>query len=254
MQDKQRWMNVSIVTPNGVVGNDVLITGDRITEIVPRQTPTGADWRIIDGKGQILFPGMIDLLQHGFDLNFYSAPVPGCVANSSALLPERGVTGFLPSILSMPPGDMPGTLRDLAQQCSEAMGARALGVHSEGPCFGVAGAHNPNNLLPPSLPLADSMLSASDGRLKAVTIAPELEGAEAFIKHMKHNGVSVHLGHSAALADNVSRYVSWGIDAVTHMYNALPGLPPDGSGVRRFSLSDALIAEPDLALGLICDG
>ncbi len=85
-------------------------------------------------------------------------------------------------------------------------------------------------------------------------MAPELEGAEHFIRLMKQHGVSVHLGHSRALADNVSRYVSWGIDAVTHMYNVTRSLPPDESGVHPFSLPDALIAEPQLALGLICDG
>lgn len=254
MQIKQKWTNVSIVTPGGVVRKDLLIDGDRISGLVAQDTATGANRQIVDGGGQILFPGMIDLLQHGFDLNFYSDPKPGCVASSSDLLPAYGVTGFLPSILSMPPNEMPGTLADLAQQCGEARGARAIGVHSEGPCFGVAGAHNPKNLLPPTVTLADKILDSADGKLRAVTIAPELDGAEAFIKHMKQAGVSVHLGHSAALADNVSRYVSWGIDAVTHMYDALPGLPPDGSGVHAFSLPDALIAEPDLALGLICDG
>ena len=254
MQIKQKWTNVSIVTPNGVVRKDLLIDGDRISALVAPEETTGTDWRIVDGGGQVLYPGMIDLLQHGFDLNFYSDPKPGCVANSSELLPTHGVTGFLPSILSMPPNEMPGTLANLAQQCGEARGARAIGLHSEGPCFGVAGAHNPNNLLLPTLTLADEILNSGDGKLRAVTIAPELEGAEAFIKHMKQSGVSVHLGHSEALADNISRYVSWGIDAVTHMYDALPSLPPDGSGVHRFSLPDALIAEPGLALGLICDG
>ncbi len=254
MQIKQKWTDILIVTPNGVVRKDLLIEGNRISALVAPEEPTGADWRIVNGGGQLLYPGMIDLLQHGFDLNYYSDPKPGCIAASSDLLPIHGVTGFLPSILSMPPNEMPGTLADLAQQCGEAQGARAIGIHSEGPCFGVAGAHNPSNLLLPTLALADKILESADGKLRALTIAPELEGAEAFIKHMKKSGVSIHLGHSEALAYNISRYVSWGIDAVTHMYDALPSLPPDGSGVHVFSLPDALIAEPDLALGLICDG
>ena len=254
MQVNQKWVNVDIVTPSGQLRKNLLITGDHITAIIDPDTPTSSDWKVIDGGGNIVFPGMIDLLQHGFDLNFYTDPKAGCVANSSELLPAFGVTGFLPSIMSMPPNEMPQTLRDLSRQCSEAQGARAIGVHSEGPCFSLAGAHNPKNLLLPSVPLADKMLEATLGKLKAVTIAPELDGAEAFIKHMKKSNVSVHLGHSAALPDNVTRYVSWGIDAVTHMYDALPSMPPDGTGVQVFSLPDALIAEPNLALGLICDG
>jgi N-acetylglucosamine-6-phosphate deacetylase len=38
------------------------------------------------------------------------------------------------------------------------------------------------------------------------------------------------------------------------MYNVTRSLPPDDSGVHPFSLPDALISEPGLALGLICDG
>ncbi|MFV2093834.1 MAG: N-acetylglucosamine-6-phosphate deacetylase, partial [Hyphomicrobiales bacterium] len=254
MQAKQKWTNVSIVTPHGVVRQDLAIANDRISALFEPGTPTGSDWLTNDGKGQILFPGMIDLLQHGFDVNFYHAPTPGCVADSSQLLPAHGVTGFLPSIGSLPPDKIMGILADLARQCGEAKGARALGVHSEGPCLNAPGAHNPKNLQLPTLALADEMLKATDGRLSAVTIAPELDGAEAFVKLMKKSGISIHLGHSQALADNVSRYVSWGIDAVTHMYNVTRTQPPSDDGVHNFSLPDALLAEPDLALGLICDG
>lgn len=253
-QMKQRWTDVSIVTQDGATGKDLLVQGERISALVEPDMPTGADWLVIKGGGQILFPGMLDVLQHGFELNFYHQSAPGCVAGSSALLPAHGVTGFLPSIGSLPAGDMASILADLARQCGEARGARALGVHSEGPCFGAPGAHNPQNLRLPTPELADEMLEATDGKLRAITIAPELEGAEAFIKGMKKCGVSVHLGHSRALADNVSRYVSWGIDAVTHMYNVTGAQPPEDNGVHVFSLADALIAEPDLALGLICDG
>jgi len=52
----------------------------------------------------------------------------------------------------------------------------------------------------------------------------------------------------------VSRYVGWGIDAVTHMYDVMRTLPPDNSGVHVFSLPDALMAERHLALGVVADG
>jgi N-acetylglucosamine-6-phosphate deacetylase len=254
MQVKQHWTNVSIITPSGPVHQDLLIENDRISALVEPASPTGTDWHVIDGSRQILFPGMIDVLQHGFDVNFYHEPTPGCVANSSSLLPAHGVTGFLPTIGSLSPNKTAPILADLAAQCADAKGARALGVHSEGPCFGAPGAHNPENLLLPTLDLAHQFIDAAGGKLLAITVAPELDGAEPFIRLMKQNGVSVHLGHSRALADNVSRYVSWGIDAVTHMYNVTRSLPPDESGVHPFSLPDALMAEPGLALGLICDG
>ena len=254
MQVKQKWKNVVIITPDGSVRKDLMIEGERISALLSPTETTGSDVKTIDGRGQILFPGMIDVLQHGFEFNFYHEPTPGCVADSSTLLPSHGVTGFLPTIGSLAPSKTAGILADLAGQCAQATGARALGVHSEGPCFGAPGAHNPENLLLPTLDLGHQLIDAADGKLLAVTVAPELEGAEAFIRLMKQAGVSVHLGHSCALADDISRFVSWGIDAVTHMYNVTKSLPPDNSGVHPFSLPDALMAEPDLALGIICDG
>ncbi|ODT70840.1 MAG: N-acetylglucosamine-6-phosphate deacetylase [Pelagibacterium sp. SCN 63-23] len=251
---KQKWVGALVVTPTGVVLRDLLIDGDRIADLVLPGTPLGDDWLVVEHRGRIIFPGLIDLLQHGFDVNLYSDTTPNGVADSAAKLPARGVTAFLPSIGCQPPNAFADMLARLSAACVRAQGARAIGIHSEGPCFNSPGAHNPQNLQLPSPALAHLMLDSADGRLAAVTIAPELPGAEAFIRTMKDHGVSIHFGHSQAAPDDVSRYVSWGIDAVTHMYDVMRTLPPDNSGVHVFSLPDALLAERNLALGVVADG
>lgn len=251
---KQNWAGGLVVTPSGVVRRDVLVEGERIVGLALPGAVTGADWQKVDVAGKLVFPGMIDVLQHGFDLNLYSDATPDGVRDSSAKLTARGVTAFLPSIGCQPPAEFSGVLERLADACARATGARAIGIHSEGPCFNSPGAHNPQNLQLPSPELAKKMLDSAKGWLAAVTIAPELPGAEAFIKTMKAEGVSIHFGHSQAAPDDVSRYVSWGIDAVTHMYDVMRTLPPDNSGVHVFSLPDALMAERHLALGVVADG
>ena len=100
----------------------------------------------------------------------------------------------------------------------------------------------------------EELIDATHGKLKAVTIAPEMEGSEAFIKRLKKDNVSIHLGHSGANPKDVPMFADWGVDAVTHMYDALPTYPADDTGVHVLSLTDALIAESRIALGLICDG
>lgn len=254
MQVKQKWSNASLVTPAGVIARDLLIEGDRIVDLALPGTPVSEDWQVIDTSGKLLFPGLIDLLQHGFDVHLYNDAELGGVAASSQSQLSRGVTAFLPSISCLPPAEMAGVLGRLADEVDGAKGTRALGIHSEGPCFNSPGAHNPQNLQQPSDDLAKRMLDAAKGRLKAVTLAPELPGSESFIKIMKAAGVSIHFGHSQAKPDDVARYVSWGIDGVTHMYNVMRALEPDESGVHVFSLPDALLAEPGLALGVIADG
>lgn len=251
---KHRWRNATLITPQGEAARDLLVENGRIAAIVEWDSSTSEDWQSTDATGKIIFPGIIDLLQHGFDVNLYNDAADGAVAHSSQLLLARGVTGFLPSISCLPRGTLEATLERLSAQTEQAMGSRALGVHSEGPCFASPGAHNVKNIIPPSAELAQAMLAATSGRLRAVTVAPELPGAEAFIRALKKAGVSIHLGHSKAKAPDVPRYVSWGIDAVTHMYNVMPTEPPGNMGLHIVSLTDALLAEPNLALGLICDG
>jgi N-acetylglucosamine-6-phosphate deacetylase len=251
---KQRWRNATLVTPDGAMEKDLLIEKGRFSAIVERNSSTGEDWQTIDASGRLLYPGIIDLLQHGFDVNLYCDTTPGAVAHSAELLLARGVTGFLPSIPCVAPGTLEGVLIRLSADIGKAKGARALGIHSEGPCFASPGAHNPQNIVLPSVDLAERMLRAAEGRLKAVTVAPELPGAEPFIAVLKKAGVSIHLGHSRAAPADVSRYVGWGIDAVTHMYNVMPTEPPGQMGLHILSLTDALLAERGVALGLICDG
>jgi N-acetylglucosamine-6-phosphate deacetylase len=243
-----------LVTPNGALEQDLLIENGRFRAIIERDSNTGADWENIAADGRLIYPGLIDLLQHGFDVHLYADTTPDAVKSNSELELARGVTGFLPSIPCVAPGTLAGVLGRLAADVAQARGARALGIHSEGPCFAAPGAHNPRNIVLPSVALAEEMIAAAGGWLRAVTVAPELPGAEPFIRRLKEAGVSIHLGHSRARPQDVARYVSWGIDAVTHMYNVMPTEPPGEMGVHVLSLTDALMAERGLALGLICDG
>lgn len=254
MTVNQRWRNITAVTPNGMVSQDLLIRGDRFAGFIDPEEPSGAHWMDVDGKGAILYPGIIDLLQHGMFRQLYADALPGGVETASQFLLSCGATGFLPSFGCTAAPRMFEVLAELSRQCRTARGARALGVHSEGPCFADPGAHDPRNIVDPSVPLAEAMLEAADGMLAAVTLAPERPGAEGFIARLKREGVSIHLGHSHAEPADVPRYVSWGIDAVTHLFNAMPPKPYGGMGIHPYSLPDALMAERDLALGLICDG
>ena len=255
MQHKQRFTNVTLVTPSGEEDKDLLIEGDKIAQILNRNENLSDDWKIIDGHNNYIFPGMIDVLQHGFMNYLYGHAEENCTVDNAKLLPSVGVTGFLPSTPCLPPETTGNFLNALSNDIDKAKeGARVLGIHSEGPCFALAGAHDPKNLRNPSIPLAEELLEASQGKLKAVTLAPEMDGSEHFIKRLKKDNISIHLGHSGANPIDVPKFADWGVDAVTHMYDALPTYPADDTGVHVLSLTDALIAESRIALGLICDG
>jgi N-acetylglucosamine-6-phosphate deacetylase len=255
MQAKQRFTNVTLVTPFGEKNQDLLVDDDLIVDIVDRDVPLSDEFQIFDGQDNYIFPGMIDVLQHGFLNYLYGHAEENCAVDNAKLLPGVGVTGFLPSTPCLPPEQVHQLLNNLSNDIDKSKeGARILGIHSEGPCFALPGAHNPKNLRNPSLELAEELIDATHGKLKAVTIAPEMEGSEAFIKRLKKDNISIHLGHSEANPEDVPMFADWGVDAVTHMYDALPTYPADDTGVHVLSLTDALIAESRIALGLVCDG
>ena len=255
MQHKQRFTNVTLVTPYGEEDKDLLIDSDKIVDILNPNENISDDWKIIDGQNNFIFPGMIDVLQHGFLNYLYGHAEENCTADNSKILPSVGVTGFLPSTPCLPPEKTKTLLNALSNDIDKAKeGARVLGIHSEGPCFALPGAHDPKNLRNPSAPVAEELLDACQGKLKALTLAPEMNGSEEFIKRLKKENISIHLGHSGANPIDVPKFADWGVDAVTHMYDALPTYPPDDTGVHVLSLTDALIAETRIALGVICDG
>ena len=255
MQHKQRFTNVTLVTPYGEEDKDLLIDGDKIVDILNPNENISDEWKIIDGQNNFIFPGMIDVLQHGFLNYLYGHAEENCTVDNSKILPSVGVTGFLPSTPCLPPEKTKTLLNALSNDIDKAKeGARVLGIHSEGPCFALPGAHDPKNLRNPSVSLAEELLDACQGKLKALTLAPEMNGSEEFIKRLKKEKISIHLGHSGANPIDVPKFADWGVDAVTHMYDALPTYPPDDTGVHVLSLTDALIAETRIALGVICDG
>ena len=255
MQAKQRFTNVTLITPTGAKSQDLLVDDGLIVDIIEKDTQIDANFQIIDGNNNYIFPGMIDVLQHGFLNYLYGHAEENCAVDNAKILPSVGVTGFLPSTPCLPPEQTHELLNNLATDIDKVKeGARVLGIHSEGPCFSLPGAHNPKNLRNPSIDLAEELIRSTNGKLKAVTIAPEMEGSEEFIKRLKKDNISIHLGHSGANPLDVPMFVDWGVDAVTHMYDALPTYPADDTGVHVLSLTDALIAEPRIALGVICDG
>ena len=51
MQAKQRFTNVTLVTPNGEKNQDLLIKDDLIVDIIDKDSSVSDDFQIYDGEG-----------------------------------------------------------------------------------------------------------------------------------------------------------------------------------------------------------
>ena len=101
----------------------------------------------------------------------------------------------------------------------------------------------------PSINELSEMIQAAGDKLVSMTIAPELNGMEGFIKALKQHNITTMIGHSAANAQQVLKALSYGADGFTHLYNAnSQHLHREPGVVTGAFLDDNSFCE------LICDG
>ncbi len=76
-------------------------------------------------------------------------------------------------------------------------------------------------------------IEVSNNTIKVVSVSPELEGAEEFIRYLKNEGIKIAIGHSNATFEEAKIGIDAGATIATHLYN----------GMRAFSHRDPSIIE-----------
>ncbi|MGI8517153.1 MAG: N-acetylglucosamine-6-phosphate deacetylase [Acidimicrobiia bacterium] len=196
--------------------------------------------------GELVAPGLIDLQVNGaYGHDFTSDPTS--IWEVGRRLPEQGVTGFLPTIITSPPEVMERAIEAIQSRPANYLGAEPLGLHFEGPMLSPnrPGVHDPALMRPPSPDLIETW-TAANGVLM-LTLAPELPGAEAVVKTLTQAGVIVSAGHTAATYEEAQAGFDWGITAVTHLFNAMAPFGHRAPGLIGATFDSAVA-------GLICDG
>ncbi len=176
----------------------------------------------------IVLPGFIDQHIHGAG---GSDGMDGTNADISAIattLAKEGTTSFLATTMTNSNENILKSLTAVKDyiKSDNRDGARLLGVHLEGPFIAPAhkGAQPLEHVKSPSIELFDEYNNASGNSIKIVTLAPEIDGADKLIKHLKDKKVVASIGHSGAKFADVEKAVSNGATNITHTYNAQSGL------------------------------
>jgi N-acetylglucosamine-6-phosphate deacetylase len=225
-----------------LVPGDVLVEDGRVVAVGAAPAPGG-------GSG-IAVPGFLDLHINGLvGVDFLAADEDG-YARVSAALARTGVTGYLPTLITSPPADYAGALEVAAHavQAGSEHGARALGVHLEGPYLSPVwpGAHDPRHLRAPDI---EEALGLCDlGPVRMVTLAPELDGALELVSALTARGVVVSCGHSDADAACAGAAFDRGARAITHLWNAHRRWAPRDPGI-----GGAALVRPGVTVQAIVD-
>lgn len=244
----------TVVTPGGVIEDGIVLAEDGRIAFVGARGEAEPEPRsaVVEAAGSLVFPGLIDTHVHGSGGDDVTAADPEGIRRVSRALLRYGTTGYLPSTVSVEHGAL---LRAL-EACVEAEensepSAEILGVHVEGPFINPRkrGAHPPEALRDPDLDECREYLRAAPGRLKIMTLAPELPGGLDLVRLLVENGVVASLGHSEADYPTALLAIEAGASHATHLYNAMPALHH-----RRPNLTTACLVEPAVRAELILDG
>src|SRR5882757_91790 len=200
----------TLMTPTDTVQHPLVLVADgKILEIAARAArPVPAGVQVLDLGDGLLAPGYVDLHIHGgagFDVMDAHADA---LATVERLIVRSGVTEYFPTTVTAPLDTTLRALERLADaienrgQDNPPSNCRAcpLGIHLEGPFISHIrkGVHPAADLLPPKLETFDRFWQAARGRVRMMTIAPELDGAAEVIAEATRRGVCVSLGHSDA--------------------------------------------------------
>ncbi len=204
----------------------------------------------------VCIPGFVDLQVNGFcGVDFSSIDLTEeSFKKACRKLLREGNAAFLATVITSPIEVYRHNLPLMAKimNKSEFKGC-VLGFHIEGPFIskepGARGVHNPDWILEPDIALFDQLQQLADGKMKILTIAADIKGAEELASHVYEQKVTVSLGHQMALEEDINRLIKAGATALTHLGNAVPMLLP-----RHNNPIWAGLAADELTALIISDG
>jgi N-acetylglucosamine-6-phosphate deacetylase len=254
-----------LLTPTDTIEHPLmLVEHGRIVEILTESSrDVPAPVSLSDFGDRLIAPGYVDLHIHGsagYDvMDDRSEALPAI----EQLLARHGVTSYFPTTVTAP---MDTTLRALErlalaierqeqENVDAKIRARPLGIHLEGPFISHArrGVHPPRDLLAPTLALFERFWQAARGRIRMMTIAPELDGALEVIAEAARRGVCVSLGHSDADLATAERGIAAGATHATHTFNAMRPLDHRSPGILGAVLTDRRISADMIVDGVHLD-
>lgn len=184
-----------------------------------------------------LVPGLVDLHCHGvagYDVN------EGGAVEAIAKLRSLGVEWVCPTTVAAPLE----RIREIVEEVPPETPGFA-GFHLEGPYLSpaYAGAQPKEWLLLPSVEEFISVLGDLLPKVRILTLAPELPGAEPLIRFLYQNGVVVSAGHTDADKRAMEVAVSAGLRHITHMFNAMRPFHHRDPGIVGFGLTSTVTCE-----------
>ena len=223
--------------------NKALLISDKIEGIVEEnEIPEGAV--VIDCEGGYITPGFIDLHIHGYLGKDVCDATAESIRTIAGGLVENGVTGFLPTTMTVDMSVIKGALDACREvkNSGEYYGSTILGVHAEGPFISASkkGAQDERYILKPD----SDFVKANADIIKIITLAPEEDKDFLEIKRMAdETDVVVSMGHTSADYKTAMESTKNGVKHSTHLFNAMTPMTHRAPGVVGAALNSDVTCE-----------
>jgi len=218
--------NGKIILEDQVLENKVLIFNDKIVDIIDveyfnDQVISKKVLKIIDAEGKYVSPGFIDVHIHGSGGKDTMDGEVSALKTISETIAQNGVTGFLPTTMTMSKEKIYEALDTIKLAKKEIInGAKILGAHMEGPfiCEKYKGAQQKDYIIKPDFEFIKDYVDL----IKIITMAPEEDQEFKFIKEVKKDtDIVLSMGHTNSDFETAMEAVRYGISHATHTFNAM---------------------------------
>ena len=201
---------------------DLLVENGKIVRI-GKVKSWPKEYKIIDAGEKIVAPGFIDVHIQGGGGASVLKGTKEALQTISRTCAKFGTTGFLATSIFYP-GKENRHLKITAENVGcDLGGANLLGIHLEGPFISVEkkGGILLNSITKPSLNVLKKISDICQGRLRMMTLAPELPGNPEIIGRLVNSEVVASFGHSNASYEETLKGIDAGITHVTHLFNGM---------------------------------
>jgi N-acetylglucosamine-6-phosphate deacetylase len=250
-----------IVLADRVVGDHrVVVSGGRIEAVEKdrKTVPRGAT--VIDLKGSLLTPGMVDIHVHGGGGSDFMDATPEAVRTVCQTHLRHGTTTLFPTTTT-------GTIEQLESmfaacrsvlESGEPTGhARIAGIHLYGPYFAEdkVGCHKKDHTRTPDP--KEYQRYFKSGLVKIATCAAELPGAAVFYRAAARNGCLITCGHSNSTYQEMAAAFRAGMRHVDHFWcvmSSVTSLRPRCGTPMQAGMEQFVLVEPEMSTEVIADG
>jgi len=230
---------------------EIVVSGRLIESIHP----------LLDDRSELdagwVAPALFDLQINGCRGGNFSSPslTVDDIRHVFDVCRSHGIGGFCATVITNSPDALAACMSNLRDACErDGEIADAIpAIHLEGPYLspedGPRGSHPRQHIRQPDWDEFCRLQESAGGRIRMVTLAPELPGALGFIDRLVKSGVVAAIGHTAASGQQIQDAISAGARLSTHLGNGAHAMLP-----RHPNYIWDQLAADQLWASIICDG